>query len=168
MDDARSRDGGLRPAGLGQASEHLTPGSLGRGSRRGRRLSPGAAAGEGARARRPGRLPRRTCGSAPPPASPGSGVAAAPAGKPPSQKAASSLLPWLGEENCPRVTGCNWQSARTQFPSASRRPASALIQGVVTARVFKPLSRKDEIPRDFHVRRDPEAQRDLTITPPPT
>lgn len=79
----------------------------------------GRARAEGeARKPKPGRLPRRTCGSAPPPASPGSGAAAAPAETPPSQKAASSALPWRRDGNCPRETVVR-DPRRTQFPAAS-------------------------------------------------
>lgn len=153
--DEEGEDGGLRGADAGRprASLRSEPAFAGRARAQGEVRRP-----------RPGRLPRRTCGSAPPPASPGSGAAAAPAETPPSQKAASSALPWRRDGSCPRAIRGRFSFPRLPAPHRALRGS----QGGVSARVFKQLSRER---RDL-ARLPPEAvsvRGDLTIrdlTPP--
>lgn len=122
-DVVRSRDHWQRPGDLGQASEHLTLGSLRPcGSRKGGRLSPEAVASEGS-----------------------AGAEARPLTAPYVRLRATTSFAWFWCGCCasrkasftesrffaaamapPRelpAGGCSSQAARTQFPPASRRPA---------------------------------------------
>lgn len=129
-------DGGLRVADAGRPRASL-------------RSDPAFAG----RKQRPGRLPRRTCGSAPPPASPGSGAAAAPAEMPPSQKAASSALPWRRDGSCPRAIRGGLSFPRLSAPGACEVPREGL------APQFSNSSRgRDATSRDFSPRLCPRAE----------